>query len=92
MSGKGADEKRAGRVQRVRDDWRRADQEARDVGAPDPSAGDEERRAESLRTMDRLRREAPEDDLETRRAGDALEREIERARREPRPPSGLRPT
>lgn len=70
-------------VRRVRDDWRQADRAAREDPPVDPGPDNEDRRAESLGSLDRIRGEAPEDDLETRRAADALEREVERSRREP---------
>jgi hypothetical protein len=70
-------------VRRVREGWRKADRAARDDPAADPGPDNEDRRADALGTLDQIRREAPEDDLETRRAADALEREVERSRREP---------
>lgn len=72
---------RAKRVRRVRDDWRKDDRAARKAAEPEPAGGGEERRAESLGSLDRIRAEAP-NDLETRRAADQLEREIETSRKE----------
>jgi hypothetical protein len=82
----GTDNARSQRGRRIRavgSRWRKADQAARDAAPSDPSTGNTERRTESLGSLDRLRREAPEDDLETRRAADEIEREIERSRRQP---------
>lgn len=70
---------RGRRVRGVRDTWRRDDTAAQDAADPDPTDGDEQRRSTSLGSLDRIRAEAPGSDLETRRAADALEREIERA-------------
>lgn len=72
-----------GRVRRMRDRWRRADRAARDATPPDPGPDNEDRRSDALGALDRIRGEAPDEDLETRRAADALEREVERSRREP---------
>jgi hypothetical protein len=74
---------RVRRVRDVRDRWRKDDRAARGASPSDAGAGNEERRAESLTSLDRIRAEAPENDLETRRAADELEREIERGRKEP---------
>lgn len=48
-------------------------------GTSDPTLGNKERRAESLGSLDRLGREAPENDLEAGRAVD----EVERSRKQP---------
>lgn len=74
---------RGKRVRDVRDRWRKADQAARDEAAPDPAVGGAERRADSLGSLDRIREDSPESDIETRRALDQVEREIERSRKEP---------
>jgi hypothetical protein len=73
---------RVRRVRRVRDRWRKDERAARGASTSDPGAANEERRAESLTFLDGIRAEAPESDLETRRAADELEREIERGRKE----------
>lgn len=86
MSVLGRDNARNERVRGVRavgNRWRKADRAARDTAPSDASTGNKERRTESLGSLDSLRREAPEDDLETRRAADEIEREIERSRRQP---------
>jgi hypothetical protein len=82
----GINERRDDRVRRVRDvrdRWRKDERAARGASGAQPGTGPAERRTESLTSLDRIRAEAPESDLETRRAADELEREIERGRKEP---------
>ncbi len=83
MTGENDPRDRARRVRRLRTGWRSADRAAEDAPSADPMMDNEERRAESLGSLDQIRSEAP-DDLETRRAADAIEREIERSRRKAR--------
>jgi hypothetical protein len=74
---------RGRRVRRARDAWRKEERVADDAVGPGPESeeGDEERRADALGPLDEIRSEAPENDLETRRAADQFEREIERSRK-----------
>ncbi len=76
-------------VRSLRDRWRKADDASRLDPASEPHGEHERRRTESLDSLDRIRGDAPDDDLETRRAADAMEREVERSRRrdEHKPPS-----
>lgn len=74
---------RGKRVRAVRDRWRKDDQAARDDPSSDPAADNAARRSDSLKSLDGIRDEAPDSDLETRRALDQVEREIERSRKKP---------
>jgi hypothetical protein len=68
-------------VRRARDAWREGERVADDAAEPESEEGDEVRRADALGPLDEIRSEAPENDLETRRAADQFEREIERSRK-----------
>jgi hypothetical protein len=74
-------EDRGRRVRRARDAWRREEHVADDAVGPGSEEGDEIRRADALGPLDEIRSEAPDNDLETRRAADQFEREIERSRK-----------
>lgn len=65
---------RSKRAQQLRTSWRKGEDSR---GAPEGLTPDEElqRQRDALDASDRIRAEAP-DDLETRRRGDQLEREI----------------
>lgn len=87
-------EKRGDAVREVRDGWRSAHgfrpEQRHGGGRNEPESEDahEQRRTASLDSLDRIRADAPDGDLETRRAADAAEREIQgQQRRQSRPAS-----
>jgi hypothetical protein len=67
------------RANRLRTDWRKADDAAHASDASADEDADRRRREDALESNDRLREEAPAD-LETRRRADQLEREIKGSR------------
>ena len=86
MGDEGAQDQPGDAVRELRDGWRTVDEAGRRKARMDgPSDEDDERRERnrraSLDSLDRIRAGASYSDLETRRAADAAEREIERDRR-----------